>query len=117
VGAAGTFQGLAGENARQTGAAAAVAAPNGRTLSAMSVARHAAVRAERTRVSVEGRDIQSGAAALECQSASDRAERIPVQADIYWPESRYLRISIAIFFAELRSRSGLRPRSASPARP
>ena len=101
VGAAGTFHGLAGEKARQTGAAAAVAAPNGRTMSAMSVARHAVVRTGRTRVSVEGRDIQSGQVALGGQSASDRPERIPILADDFRAESRNLRGSTARFFAEI----------------
>jgi hypothetical protein len=68
AGAAGTFQGLDEANARQTGAAVATLGPaSARTVSAMSATGHAAVRAERTRVSVEGRNIRSGAAAPQGQ--------------------------------------------------
>jgi hypothetical protein len=52
-GAAGTFQGLDGANARQTGAAGAgVAVASATPVSARSVTMHAVVRAERTQVSV-----------------------------------------------------------------
>src|SRR5438270_10291245 len=74
AGAAGTFQGLDGANARQGGAAgAATAVASARAVSAVSVTMHAAVRAERTRVSIGGRNIRSGSAALGRQEREQPA--------------------------------------------
>ena len=65
-GAAGTFQGLEGANARHGAAAGADAAvASARLVSARSVTTHAVVRARRTQVSSLGRNIQSGSAVPE----------------------------------------------------